>query len=51
MRKTHPVTPSDMGRLLIADDQNHILDALQIFFSSCGFSMEAVTHQDNSMLP
>src|ERR1700704_1701150 len=44
MRETHPVTPSEMGRVLIADDQKHVLDALQMLLGSCGFSTEAVTH-------
>lgn len=44
MRETHAVTPSEMGRVLIADDQKHILDALQMLLGSCGFSTEAVTH-------
>src|SRR3984893_7077784 len=43
MWETHPVTPSEMGRVLIADDQKHILDALQMLLGSCGFSTEAVT--------
>ncbi len=33
-----------MGRVLIADDQKHILDALQMLLSTSGFSTEAVTH-------
>ncbi len=44
MRETHPVTPSEMGHVLIADDQKHILDALQMLLGGCGFSTEAVTH-------
>jgi hypothetical protein len=44
MRETHPVTPSETGRVLIADDQKHILDALQMLLRGCGFSTEAVTH-------
>ena len=44
MRETHPVTTSETGRVLIADDQKHILDALQMLLGSCGFSTEAVTH-------
>lgn len=35
-----PTTP----RVLIADDQPHILDALQLLLKGCGFSTEAVTH-------
>jgi DNA-binding NtrC family response regulator len=44
MRETHPVTPSEIGRVLIADDQKHVLDALQMLLGSYGFSTEAVTH-------
>ena len=44
MRETHPVTTSETGRVLIADDQKHILDALQMLLGSRGFSTEAVTH-------
>ena len=60
MRETHPVAPSETGRVLVADDQMHVLDALQMLLSSCGLATEAVTHpapaccgpwrQDNSML-
>jgi len=32
------------GRVLIADDQQHILDALDILLRARGFSSEAVTH-------
>lgn len=32
------------GRVLIADDQQHILDALDILLKARGFSSEAVTH-------
>ena len=44
MRETHLVRPCETGRVLIADDQKHILDALQMLLGSCGFSTEAVTH-------
>ncbi len=33
-----------LGRVLIADDQKHILDALQLLLKGHGFSTEAVTH-------
>ena len=36
--------PAVTGRLVIADDQQHILDALQMLLQGCGFSTEAVTH-------
>src|SRR5437667_1404456 len=32
------------AHVLIADDQPHILDALQLLLKGCGFSTEAVTH-------
>jgi sigma-B regulation protein RsbU (phosphoserine phosphatase) len=44
MQKTHLVTPFEMGRVLIADDQMHVLDALQMLLSGCGLATEAVTH-------
>jgi CheY-like chemotaxis protein len=46
MQETHPVTPSpsERGRVLIADDQRHIVDALQMLLRGCGFATEAVPH-------
>ena len=44
MPETHPVTPSETGRVLIADDQTHVLDALQMLFRGSGLATEAVTH-------
>ena len=44
MREMHPVTPSETGRVLIADDQIHVLDALQMLLSGSGLATEAVTH-------
>jgi serine phosphatase RsbU (regulator of sigma subunit) len=44
MQETNAVTPSEMGRVLIADDQMHILDALQMLLSGCGLATQAVTH-------
>ena len=44
IRKMYSVTPSGTGRVLIADDQMQVLDALQMLLGSCGFSTEAVTH-------
>jgi DNA-binding NtrC family response regulator len=32
------------GRVLIADDQPHVLDALQLLLKSHGYGTEAVTH-------
>jgi sigma-B regulation protein RsbU (phosphoserine phosphatase) len=43
MRETHRVTSSETGRVLIADDQMHVLDALQMLLSGCGLATEAVT--------
>jgi serine phosphatase RsbU (regulator of sigma subunit) len=44
MRETHLVTPSETGRVLIADDQTHVLDALQMLLRGSGLATEAVTH-------
>lgn len=44
MRETHLVTSSETGRVLIADDQMDVLDALQMLLSDCGLATEAVTH-------
>ena len=44
MREMHPVTPSETGRVLIADDQMHVLDALQMLLRGGGLATEAVTH-------
>jgi sigma-B regulation protein RsbU (phosphoserine phosphatase) len=43
-RGTPPATPFETGRVLIADDQMHVLEALQMLLSSCGLATEAVTH-------
>ena len=44
MSEMYPARSSETGRILIADDQTHILEALQMLLSTCGFSTEAVTH-------
>lgn len=44
MREISPQTPSATGRVLIADDQQHILIALEMLLSGSGFSTEIVTH-------
>src|SRR5437660_11111281 len=44
MRQTDVVTPPETGRVLIADDQMHVLDALQMLLNGCGLETEAVTH-------
>jgi hypothetical protein len=41
MRETHRVTSSETGRVLMADDQMHVLDALQMLLSGCGLATEA----------
>lgn len=43
MQEFQTETTRDRGRVLIADDQEHILDALQMLLSNCGFATEAVT--------
>jgi len=35
---------SPVGRVLVADDQPHVLDALQLLLKSHGYRTEAVTH-------
>ena len=40
----HTPTPSHPGRVLIADDEAHVLDALQMLLSGSGLSTEEVTH-------
>ena len=37
-------TPTETARILIADDQQHILDSLEILLGAHGFSTEAATH-------
>ena len=37
-------TPTETARILIADDQQHILDSLEILLSAQGYSTESVTH-------
>ncbi len=44
MPEMHSANLSETGRILIADDQKHILEALQMLLSVRGFSTEAVTH-------
>ena len=44
MRETVPSKPPATGRILIADDQQHILFALQMLLAGSGFSTETVTH-------
>ena len=44
MQKAYPDTSPEPVRVLIADDQAHILEALQFLLRGRGFSTEAVTH-------
>lgn len=37
-------TPTETARILIADDQQHILDSLEMLLGAHGFSTEAATH-------
>src|SRR5271170_2799790 len=43
-RETPPMVSSATGRVLIADDQTHVLDALQLLLKDHGYATEAVTH-------
>jgi len=42
--ETHEEPASPAGRILIADDQPHVLDALQLLLKGRGYTTEAVTH-------
>jgi phosphoserine phosphatase RsbU/P len=44
LQETYSDALPALGRVLIADDQKHILDALQLLLKGQGFSTEAVTH-------
>jgi len=44
MPETYPGAAPTGTRVLIADDQPQILEALQLLLKGCGFSTEAVTH-------
>lgn len=50
MRKTEIEAPSAIGRVLIADDQRHILDALQLLLKGVGFATETVTDPEHVLL-
>jgi len=43
MQEVSTATPAITGRVLIADDQAHILDALELLLKGSGFSTEVVT--------
>ncbi len=49
MPETLRETPPKIGRVLIADDQKHILDALEILLSAHGFSTEPVSHPSRAL--
>ena len=44
LQEPYSEAPAATGRVLIADDQKHILDALQLLLKGHGYSTEAVTH-------
>jgi len=44
IQETQSGTRPEAGRVLIADDQKHVLDAIEILLSGCGLATEAVTH-------
>ena len=44
MKEISQATLTGAGRVLIADDQPHILEALQILLRNCGFATETVSH-------
>lgn len=44
LQEPYSNAPVATGRVLIADDQKHILDALQLLLKGCGYSTEAATH-------
>jgi len=43
-RETYPVPPAVTGRMLIADDQTQVLEALQLLLKGRGYATEAVNH-------
>lgn len=44
LQEPYSRAPVATGRVLIADDQKHVLDALQLLLKGCGYSTEAATH-------
>ncbi len=44
MQERYQERPAASGRVLIADDQTHVLDALQLLLKGGGYATEAVTH-------
>jgi phosphoserine phosphatase RsbU/P len=44
LQEPYSKAPVATGRVLIADDQKHVRDALQLLLKGCGFSTEAATH-------
>jgi len=43
-REAYPASASPAGRILIADDQPHVVDALQLLLKGRGYTTEAATH-------
>jgi phosphoserine phosphatase RsbU/P len=43
MKTTHSTTSSEIGRVLIADDQVHVLEAIKMLLSGHGLATETVT--------
>jgi phosphoserine phosphatase RsbU/P len=44
MQQTYPEAGSIPGRVLIADDQNHIVEALEWLLKDCGFATKTAGH-------
>lgn len=44
MQEQSAEVPAASGRVLIADDQAHIVEALEMLLKGCGFSTETVSH-------
>ena len=47
LQPMHPEAGSRAGRVLIADDQPHVLFALQMLLSNSGFATQTATHPDD----
>jgi phosphoserine phosphatase RsbU/P len=43
-QEPYPEPPAATGRVLIADDQPHVLDALRLLLKGSGYATESVTH-------
>lgn len=44
LQEPYSNAPVATGRVLIADDQKHVVDALQLLLKGCGFSTQAAGH-------